>query len=540
MRFLGKTFLLILVILTSVNCYAQRIKGIEFFGRNTNGFFSGVQVKVKDGKEIVHFSAKLFGQEVLLKDIEQMHGKIVEVLWQGELETELRDGHVRVLQITEAPVPAGRNLELFKNSSVENIYNYFLDHEETKAMVSIKPELTKYDKNVQYKPLGASSFKIKGFQEEFSSIVKGLHILINQQRYAPETIKEELVDRLKDNVSIFLDKHEKDYLRFNILTGLSDLEINVLFPSLYSFAINPNRLTSDEWLSLDLVLFSCEDIINDPESPECCELILEVKDKGLSLDTRRTETEKGPSLADNVHRMKAMIEQNVRRSGMTMARIIKIDPDLFSDENIIYLLDRAKDASSKEEEMVLMESIHSLIDAKEATGLSIGDELKNKYIDVVEYLDGEKDMFTVAHLEKELNFSDADDAITKLLNKGGELDEKMAKLLFGTAERNFEDSLCSYVEKYNTDINVRNRFFVLVLLVMANKAEVKIDGKPFDVPTRIVEMMKKNSEFYKEFKLFNIQEEVRKANVRLDIEDAMRQERERIRMKVNAERDRFK
>ena len=520
----------------SIDCYSLQVtKSFNALKDYNEGFFRGVQVKVENGNEVVQLSPiSLVEYKDLLNNIESVNGKIVEILWQGEMETMTdKNSHVRVLQINEDPTAMQNRSLLYKNTSVENIYNYLLNNKLTRDLVSIKPNLIKYNKNEEYTHLGADPEEINSFRKEFKDIIDEIQQIVEIFGYTMDTQKlqeadrEEFVDKPEDMVSTFMSKYALNLSNFNIMTGLTYRDAYLLYNILHKFSIDPKELKNVEWKALQNIL---TDYLMVVPRYEVTPFV--VKGSPPMKPNKK-------SVEDKVFAMRDLIESKIYQEEIDITKIVRTNPNYFPDENIIFLLDEARVAESVAEETTLLEEATSLIDAKESNGLPIGDELNHKYINVVEYLDGEKDVYIMSDRIRKNGFSDIGDAITNLLDNGGVLNEETAKIFFGTETRDFKDGICNFIQKYNMDVELKNKFFLLSLFVSANKGNVKIDGKSFDIPTLIVEMMMKNGTFFKEFKEFNIKETLIKAKVIMDLEETIR-EREMIRIRINKERDRLK
>ena len=252
MRSLGKLFLLMLIFSTSFTCYSQDVRGLEFLKGYEKGFFTGALVMVEDGTQVAQLSLISVKHENLLKSIESKYGKIVDVLWLGELETEVKEGQAHILRINENSGTIGANPELYKNASVKNLYNYFLSHELTKELVSPKPRLIKYNEKVTYVHLGIDPGEMSLFRHGFAGLTDSFKVLI---KYADEgkNPEKEFVSAIRGKAFSFINRLLANSAKTSVMTGLSEKETDVVFGLLFGFAVDSKELSYNELKILNII-----------------------------------------------------------------------------------------------------------------------------------------------------------------------------------------------------------------------------------------------------------------------------------------------
>jgi len=634
MRYLLKLFLFMLIFSTAVDCYSQNIRGLAFLQGYEKGLFTGALVTVEDGTQVAQLSLISVKHENLLKSIESKYGKIIDVLWLGELETEVKQGQAHILRINENSGTIGENPELYKNASVKNIYNYFLSHELTKGLVSPKPRLIKYNEKVTYVHLGVDPADMSKFRHGFTGLAESFDVLI---KYADEGTEPDknFVSAIRGKAFSFINRLLANSAKISVMTGLSEKETDVVFGLLFGFAVDSKELSYDELKILSIIFehyrvlqlfpeyyevafnpkinysfietrkarvreklleytgskYQSDEIlvyelihkiiaedekdkasftlgpISDLlaqdgvlefilESPKANDNVAKAAQEFVDMykeakrlkaefnndyfEKQEQELENKEGLTENsVYIMQKMIDLNMKHPGMTMNEVLKRSPLLFKEANLIYILDKAKESSSKNEEKVLMAQVESIIAAKRFNGLEVSEVLDVRYKEISKYLNGEKDKLILEKRLREHNFTKVSDAVTSLISQGGVLWKQTEKLLFGTKERDFEDGLYKYMQRYNRNVDLKNKFFLLTLLVLGNEQQVKTDHGSLNVVERVVEVMKLNHKLFNEFLSFKIEEESIKYNVKLEIIDAIKQ-REDLRIKVELKESRFK
>ena len=637
MRPLVRLFLLMLVLSVSVNGYSNNIsvRGLEFLKRSGKGAFTGAYVKVEDGTEVTQFSPISVKHENILKNLESKYGKVVDVLWLGELETEAtKDGRVKILQINENSGTIAEKPELCKNASVVNIYNCLLSHEETRELVSKKPKLIKYDEKGKYVHLGIDPNNMTRIRHEFWGLRDLIRMLIkyaNEKQAPPEGS----IGAIREKSFPIINMAVASSPLLKIVTGLPDNEVAVLFGLLYKFTVEMKDFTDDELKVLDIIFDDYKRLQDFPEYYECAfnekkdfsviearrsiirekireytgvysdydtelvyalmhkiinekeerpmslafgpiadfldqdgvlDFILEVPkaDSDIITDAEefvgwyRQGQEMKKRLRDDyldrqeeelleqkrvtetsVYTMKKIIKMNMQRTGMTMEELVKNAPNLFPDNNLIYMLNEARTAILADDEKVILDQVREIIKAKKANHLDVGEGLEHKFREVESYLDGEKDRDIFKSRLGEHSFANVNDAVTSLIEQDGVLWQETAKLLLGTKERNFKDSIYTHVQKYSSDVDLKNRVFLLTLLVMETNSKLNIDNGAFDITSYIIKLMRTNKALFNEFKSFNIAEEAMRSKVNLDLAKALEKMKE-IRVRVELEERTFK
>lgn len=105
----------LLVFLFAFNLYAQS----EFFGSEGTKYYSGVLVKTEDGKTYRAIVEPIISHENLLKKIQEQYGRIVEILWMGELKAVTQEnGKTFITRVNET---AGAIDELKNGKEISTI-----------------------------------------------------------------------------------------------------------------------------------------------------------------------------------------------------------------------------------------------------------------------------------------------------------------------------------------------------------------------------------------------------------------------------------
>ena len=208
-------------------------------------------------------------------------------------------------------------------------------------------------------------------------------------------------------------------------------------------------------------------------------------------------------MTNSIHIMDMIIKLNMEH-GMNMEDVVKNSPTVFTDNNIGFLLDEAKKAPTKNEEMILVAKAESIIDAKQKNSFDVT-LIKWKLLGIKNYLEYEKDQEIFSDRLKKQNIDDVFDAMDKFIDKEGRLDEAEIRLFLGTKERNFKDSIYEQIDRYyHNHEGINNRFFELNLLVMGNAPSVLIDGQNLDICVYMAELALKYRNLFKRIYHYDI------------------------------------
>ena len=157
---------------------------------------------------------------------------------------------------------------------------------------------------------------------------------------------------------------------------------------------------------------------------------------------------------------------------------------LFTDENVLALLDEAKSAESLAIETTILAQFESLLKVKRLNGDDVS-LLVIEYKKTKKYLETEKDVNIFSNrLDALLGVKngDVDKALDALIEKDGKLDtEDAVNLFFGTKKRESKDGLNYQAQQIIDKEGIKSKFLLLYLLVLGNNDLFTIKDK--QVPT---------------------------------------------------------
>ncbi len=182
-----------------------------------------------------------------------------------------------------------------------------------------------------------------------------------------------------------------------------------------------------------------------------------------------------PLELSDFEKMMEKIEQNSKLS-INVERTVRDHPELFTDENIIKLINKASDVLDKDEETVFMEMANSLILARDKTDIPVEEWVKKRYQDEKElYLDsGMKDYNIFRNrLIACFKTNELSTVIEVLIDQDGKLMTKEQMDVFtGTSFRKYKDGLFNQTS-YDKHVNDAHNFLLLNLLIIgANKSVI--------------------------------------------------------------------
>ena len=231
------------------------------------------------------------------------------------------------------------------------------------------------------------------------------------------------------------------------------------------------------------------------------EMIQEVGDDHLDLDW-----EKGLVLSEKklyeatatVTDARAMIKwfKAQVNKGTEPEAIVKQKLNLFSNENMLVLLDEIKSTESLDIENTLLSQFEAIIEAKQLNNCDMED-VASKYEETKTYLKQQKDLDI---LNKRLGQSfntekvDVDKNVNKVLDlfikqDGKLLTEEFVKIFFGTGIRDFKDGLNYQVKQYMEDTKIKSKFLVLSLLVLGSNDYILVKDKQVPIERYITRFM---------------------------------------------------
>jgi len=203
------------------------------------------------------------------------------------------------------------------------------------------------------------------------------------------------------------------------------------------------------------------------------------------------------------------------KNKVELSDIIKKRPELFTDENLLYVLKEARETESLKVEEVRLSLFESLLEAKKLKGDNVV-TLENEYKSTKTYLDKEKDLnIFETRLEALLGIKEGDvvKALDLLIKNEGKLTtESYIELFFGTKKREFKDGLSYRAQRNINGTGVKEKLSLLYLLVLGNNDSLMVKGKQVPVENLFAKFLSQgNKKFFYSLESLDVEKFIKEA-----------------------------
>ncbi|MEI6092861.1 MAG: hypothetical protein WCQ47_04170 [bacterium] len=235
---------------------------------------------------------------------------------------------------------------------------------------------------------------------------------------------------------------------------------------------------------------------------------------------------KPASNSENKRKGVIMLEQISKKikNNVPLEKIVKKDPILVAEENLVDLLDEVKQTPKKSTEILYLEKVSDIIEIKLSNRIAVSQELQDTYKEVANYLnsgDKDKKIFN-DRLAKNFNIqaNDIKKIVNKLVSAKGVISIKAAEVLFGTKRREFKDGLYSMMKDYRSNEELRDLFLFLNVLVINKNPLISFECSPkMPVAEYLSVILSGDNEWIlNDLKSYNMQEELNKRLTFIDTE----------------------
>ena len=463
------------------------VNGVNILNTTEHVYRVGLLVEQSDGTVDLLVGHVISGHQKLLESYEETVGKITRILWAGELEEE--NGLITNANETagiikeEAFTPYTKGLDI-PGTGIDNFKRYIQSHNWLFEKYFNETNYIKYNKDREHLDEHLKDISILRHKLGLDLSILGYRELMESPDVTPtEFASYQLI--VTSGSSAILGYYN------NVIKLFPELDI----PEWRAFEI---RLTD---------FLSAHSYYRAEEFSRTGRAFL---DKVMELSNSQVymvNTIVNHLTAETNKEMKSRLRGGLE-AGQNLSDIVRENQGLgfFSDKNIMPLLDEAKKANTKDEETVLLEQVSGLMEAKEHNALTVGDELKDKYKEIKNYIDsGEKDrLFFNNRLKRnfDLSVDQLDILMQDLIKKDGVLEKGTdTKIFFGTEGRNFQDGLYAQIQRLNNN-KLNNDFFLLSLMVLVNNHNVIVSGEEANVTSHMIKLMREHRDLFDKLDLF--------------------------------------
>ena len=455
---------------------------------NTTGSVShvGVLVKQENGTIDLVVGSPLLGHFWLLEDYKKSFGKVIKILWAGELE-EI-NGKVTRVNESAGVIKTSRYFTLANGldvvgTGINNLKNFLKAHKDIEEKYFTNTDylnysesnehLNEYLKEASYlrHDIG-EDFKVNDYLSFFEDPDPSIKASQRSEAFLnATTTAKSLLDHYNSIVRLFNEFDIPEWQQFK-----SYLE---------PLATEQNRnYTADDF-----------DAVYSKFRIRYSEIFSDNKYKEITIVSRLT-LEVPAEMTDLDRMMKVL--KNDAKDGVPLVQTIKNNIELFTEENILKLIYKAGDVESKDEETVLVSMAGSIIEvAKDSdSGLTFSHHLTQEFLYTKDHFIGKgiKDYALFSNrMMRCFRTNELDHVLDALVAQKGQLiTQDQIDFFIGTSFRHYKDGFFNQTgydnrtQDYVKDekngglvdhINNRDLFLIINFLIIGSNPEIEINGK---------------------------------------------------------------
>ena len=404
----------------------------------------GLLVEQKDGTTDLVVGSPVLGHNWLFSNYEKTIGAVSRILWAGEMEE--REG--TIIRVNEtAGIIKSLDLSLVEgleipNTGINNLKRYLTSH-----------------KNIEKKYFkGTAYINYSNDDEHLNEALRGVSYL----RHKMGNDLQEIVNR----VYLFADNKSLD------ISDMPSLAGKILGLYNESIKLYP-EFDTQEWRTFSAYLAamansSMADFATSKFQESCTKF-----DDELRRVFNNVLYEEN-TIVNRFDELTEQIKKSISEAKDLKEAITK-NPELFTDESIQTLVDKAKAAPSRDEEIVALEIIDSIIQARDEIGRPIDSKLSSYYLKIkMNDLGGAKDRKSYEQRAlKAFGSKDPEVIFNKLIEQRGKLiNQDQVDAFTGSPERVYADSYFNQAK----DLLSTNRVVLSIFLVLGVNENAKIEG----------------------------------------------------------------